>query len=83
MSEENILTLFTSFISKNANYASDTIDDLPGNSGPRISSQFGALNNPKTSAPQQGGSQQGAGGIKPITDTSKPLALKTTSTFLK
>jgi hypothetical protein len=85
MSEENILSLFTTFLSKNANYAADTPDDLPGQTGqtgPRISSQFGILNNPnKSPGLAQGNQQQAGNGFKPITDTSKPLKIKSTSSF--
>lgn len=81
MSEENILSVFTGFISKSANYNSDKPDDLPGKQGPRISPQFGVLNNPNTTAASNQGSSQASQLAKPLTNTSaplKPINFKTT-----
>jgi len=77
MSEENILSVFTGFISKSANYNADKPDDLPGKQGPRISPQFGVLNNPNTSTASNQGASQTSQLAKPLTNTSAPL--KTTN----
>lgn len=73
MSEENILSVFTGFISKSANYNAGKPDDLPGKQGPRVSPQFGVLNNPNTAAASQAGATPTPQLAAPLTKPNTPL----------